>query len=175
MTKTLSMVSHKNYNLNAKWGFCYFLTSKLLTCFIDGFTSRRKSQLSIAYLFNESEHIYWILDLETEVHSIWIIWMSNLQECQGHGGPGSGDRDFGFFDATLARCSDTCNARQVFLESPINLPQWSTTSCALALACRPSVSRNRKKKKKKQQQQPTCKQPFSTTLPMYNIHPHTHL
>jgi len=23
------------------------------------------------------------LDLETEVHSIWLIWMSNLQECQG--------------------------------------------------------------------------------------------
>jgi hypothetical protein len=26
---------------------------------------------SIAYLFNGSEHIYWILDLEGEVHSIW--------------------------------------------------------------------------------------------------------
>jgi hypothetical protein len=73
MTKTLSMVSHKNYNLNAKWGFCHFLTSKLSTCFIDGFTSRRKSQ-SIACLLNGSEHIYWILDLETEVHSIWVIW-----------------------------------------------------------------------------------------------------
>ena len=67
MTKTLSMVSYKNYNLNAKWGFCHFLTFKLITCFIDGFTLRRKSQ-SIAYLLNESEHIYWILDLETEVH-----------------------------------------------------------------------------------------------------------
>ena len=56
MTKTLSMVSHKNYNLDAKWGFCHFLTSKLITCFIDGFTLRRKSQ-SIAYLLNGSEHI----------------------------------------------------------------------------------------------------------------------
>ena len=73
MTKTLSMVSHKNYNLNAKWGFCHFLISKLSTCFINGFTSRRKSQ-SIACLLNGSEHIYWILDLETEVHSIWVIW-----------------------------------------------------------------------------------------------------
>jgi hypothetical protein len=82
MTKTLSMVSHKYYNLNAKWGFCHFLTSKLITCFIDGFTSRRKSQ-SIAYLLNGSEHIYWILDLETEVHSIWVIWTSKRQECQG--------------------------------------------------------------------------------------------
>ena len=59
MTKTLSMVSHKNYNLNAKWGFCHFLTSKLITCFIEGFTLRRKSQ-SIAYLLNGSEHSVYI-------------------------------------------------------------------------------------------------------------------
>jgi hypothetical protein len=25
------------------------------------------------YLFNESEHIYWILDLENQMHSIWVI------------------------------------------------------------------------------------------------------
>jgi hypothetical protein len=49
-----------------------FLTSKLITCFIDSFTSKRKSQ-SIAYLLNGSEQIYWILDLENEVHSIWVI------------------------------------------------------------------------------------------------------
>ena len=54
------------------------MTSKLITCFIDGFTSERKSK-SIAYLLNESEHIYWILDLEDEVHSIWVIWTSGLQ------------------------------------------------------------------------------------------------
>ena len=59
-----------------------FLTFKLITCFIDGFTPRRKFQ-SIAYLLNGSEHIYWTLDLETEVQSIWVIWTSNLQECQG--------------------------------------------------------------------------------------------
>jgi hypothetical protein len=60
------------------------LTSKLFICFIDGFTPRRKSQ-SLAYLLNGSEHIYIAdLDLETEVHSIWvIIWTSNLQEFQG--------------------------------------------------------------------------------------------
>jgi hypothetical protein len=34
-----------------------FLTSKLITCFIDGFTLKMESQ-SIAYLLNESEHIY---------------------------------------------------------------------------------------------------------------------
>ena len=83
MTKTLSMVSHKNYNLSANEGFVIFLTSKLITCFIDGFTSKMKSQ-SIAYLLNGSEHIYWILDLEDEVHSIWVIWTSGLQECKGN-------------------------------------------------------------------------------------------
>ena len=82
MTKTLSMVSHKNFNLNAKRGFCHILTSKLITRFIDGFTSKRKSQ-SIVYSLNESEDIYWILDLENEVHSIWAIWTSSLQECKG--------------------------------------------------------------------------------------------
>ena len=69
MTKTLSMVSHKNINLNANESFVIFLTSKLITCFIHGFTSKMKSQ-SIAYLLNESENIYYTLDLEDEVHSI---------------------------------------------------------------------------------------------------------
>jgi hypothetical protein len=39
-----------------------------------------KSQ-SIAYLLFESEHMYWIWDLESEVHSIWDLWISGLQEC----------------------------------------------------------------------------------------------
>jgi hypothetical protein len=64
-------------------GFVMFLTSKLITCFIDSFTSKRKSQ-SIVHLLNGSEHIYWILDFENEVHSIyWVIWTSGLQECKG--------------------------------------------------------------------------------------------
>jgi hypothetical protein len=60
-----------------------FLTSKLITSFIEGFTSKRKSQ-SNAYLLNGNEHIYWSLDLENEVHSIWVICTSGLQECKGH-------------------------------------------------------------------------------------------
>ena len=67
MTKTLSMISNKNYNPSANEGFVIFLSSKLSTCFSGGFTLKMKSQ-SIAYLFNVSEHIYWILDLEVEVH-----------------------------------------------------------------------------------------------------------
>ena len=59
------MLSHKLYNLNVNEDFVMFLTSKLFTCFIDGFTSKMKSQ-SIA-------HIYWILDLEGEGHSIWDL------------------------------------------------------------------------------------------------------
>ena len=57
MKKTLSMVSHKNHNLHANEGFVIFLTSKLIICFIGSFTLKRKSQL-VAYLLNESEHIY---------------------------------------------------------------------------------------------------------------------
>ena len=66
------MVSHKNDNLNVNKDLVMFLTSKLITCFIDGFTSGMKSQ-SIAYLLIGSAHIYWNLDLEGEVHSIWDL------------------------------------------------------------------------------------------------------
>jgi ligand-binding sensor domain-containing protein len=64
------MVSHKNFNNNVNEDFVIFLTSKLITFFVDGFTSGMKSQ-SIVYLLSGSAHIYWILDLEGEVHSIW--------------------------------------------------------------------------------------------------------
>jgi hypothetical protein len=82
MTKILSKVSHKNYNLSANEGFVIFLTSKLMTCFIDGFILKMSSE-SIVYLLNRSEHIYWILDLENEVQSIWVIWTTGLEECKG--------------------------------------------------------------------------------------------
>ena len=65
MTKTLSMASHKNYNLNASEGFVTFFIFKLITCFIDGFTLIMKSQ-SLAYLLNGSEHIYWIWTLKVK-------------------------------------------------------------------------------------------------------------
>ena len=57
MTKILSIVSHKNYNISANECFVIFLTSKLITCFIDSFTSKMKSQ-SIVYLLNERQHAY---------------------------------------------------------------------------------------------------------------------
>ena len=72
MTKIILNGKSQNYNLNVNEDFVMFLTSKLITCFIDGFTSGMKSQ-SIAYLLIGSAHIYWILDLEGEVHSIWDL------------------------------------------------------------------------------------------------------
>jgi hypothetical protein len=44
-----------------------FFISKLITCFINGFSSEMKSQ-SIAYL-----------PIENEVYSIWIKWPSRMQ------------------------------------------------------------------------------------------------
>ena len=58
-----------------------YLTSKLFTCFTDGFTSEEKSQL-IDYLLIGRAHIYIILDLEGDVHSIWDLEPSGLQECK---------------------------------------------------------------------------------------------
>ena len=77
------MVSRKNYNLNANEGVVIFWTSKLITCFIGGFTLTMKPQ-SIAHLLHRNEHIYWMLDLEDEVHSIWDLWVSDLQECKSN-------------------------------------------------------------------------------------------
>ena len=79
------MVSHMNYKvLNTNDDFEIFVTSKLITLyFTHSSTSRMKSQL-IAYLRGGSEQIYWIVDLEGEVHSIWDLWTSSLQECNSN-------------------------------------------------------------------------------------------
>ena len=55
--RQFQMVSHETYNLNVKWGFCNFLTPKLITLFIDGFTSGMKSQ-AMTRLPGGSAHIY---------------------------------------------------------------------------------------------------------------------
>ena len=77
------MVSHENYKMSANEGFVMFLTSKFITMFIGSFTLKMNSQ-STACLLNGNEHIYWILNLEDEVHSIWVIWTSGIQECKGN-------------------------------------------------------------------------------------------
>ena len=66
MTKTLSIVSRENQNLNANEAFVIFLTSKLIiTCFIGGFTSKLKftSHLFI-YSMKVNIYIYWIWTLK---------------------------------------------------------------------------------------------------------------
>ena len=70
------MVHHKNNNIKASEDFVMFLTSKLITHFVDNFNLGMKSH-SIAYLLNGSAHLYWILNLEDEVHSIWILWIND--------------------------------------------------------------------------------------------------
>ena len=57
MIKTLRMVSHKKFKINANEYFVMFLTSELITCFIDTFTSGVKSQ-SIASLLSGSTHTH---------------------------------------------------------------------------------------------------------------------
>ena len=61
-----------------------FFTSKLIARFIESFTLKMKSEL-IVYLRNWNIYIYWILDLEGEVHSIWDLWINGLEECKGNG------------------------------------------------------------------------------------------
>ena len=75
MTKTLAMVSHKNYNLSANHDVVIFLTSKLF---------HFENEVPINCLFTYWTYIYWILDLEDEVHLICVIWRSGLQECKGN-------------------------------------------------------------------------------------------
>jgi hypothetical protein len=81
--RPFEMISHIEYNLNANEDFVTFLTSKLITCFIDSFPLDLKSR-SILYLLSGSEHVYWILDLGGDMHSIWVLWTSRLQECKGN-------------------------------------------------------------------------------------------
>ena len=83
-------------------GFVMFSTSKLITCFIVGFTSKRISHL-IAYLLNESDHIWKRSALDM------TIYMST----QGWGG-----WDFGFFGAVPTRRPNEWNAHWGYLETP---------------------------------------------------------
>jgi hypothetical protein len=126
------MVSHKSYDINANEDFVMFLTSKLITWFIGGFTLKMKSQ-SIAYLLDESEHIYWILDLEGEVHSIWDLWINSLQKYKGNG----------FFEVGRAGSSfqsdpenlDFLDGRLPLPESDIPKSSWGELNVLPTLIC----------------------------------------
>ena len=53
-------------------GFVILLTSKLILSFQWRFHFDNETQ-SLAHLLNESEHIYWILDLEDEALNIGFV------------------------------------------------------------------------------------------------------
>ena len=38
---------------------------------------------SVVLELSGSEHLHWILSLDV-VHTIWVLWMSDLQECKGN-------------------------------------------------------------------------------------------
>ena len=97
-----------------------------------GFTLKMNSQ-SIAYLLNGSEHIYKILDLEGEVHSIWDLWISDLQECKGNdffevGRAGNifwlGPENLDFQDRQLALPKSTFPKN--FVRGELNVPHYET-------------------------------------------------
>ena len=111
----------------------YFLSAQLITCFIDILPLKIKSQ-SVVYLRSGSEHIYWILDLEGEVHSIWVIWTSGLQECKGklfRSRAGQGPM-FGQ-DLKFRICFGTARGRRPWAPSPIHL-LWQFVGGGLASA-----------------------------------------
>jgi hypothetical protein len=73
--------------------------------------------------------VYWVLDLENEVHSIWVIRTSGLQECKGRamvGGLGQGRSrpSSGFFG--VARRPTSANACGGYLERPMKLLPFTT-------------------------------------------------
>jgi hypothetical protein len=70
MTKTLSMVIHKNYNLLSTEGFVMFLTSKLITCFTNCFILIMPNKLLI---YSMKVNIYiglWTLNVKCSQHGI---------------------------------------------------------------------------------------------------------
>ena len=84
MTKTLSMASHKIYNLNANEGFVIFCDFQVDYMVFLRFHFENEIPVNCLSL-NGSEHIYWIMDLKNEVHLIWDLWISGLRECKGNG------------------------------------------------------------------------------------------
>ena len=60
--------------------------------------------------------MYWILEIENEVHSIWVIWTSGLQECKGQ--TKLGGWDFGLLLLPLSAAMTSVTLIGVFKETP---------------------------------------------------------
>ena len=102
------MVSHKNYNLGANESFVTFFTSKLTTCFIDCFISKRQFQ-SFAHLLNESEHI-------CKWSALKMSYMDKRPSRMQELGQAWGGRGSGFSVLPLPAHPDECNVCQGYLE-----------------------------------------------------------
>ena len=80
------MVSRTNCNLNANDNFVICLTSKLIK-FYWRFHLDNEAPVNCSFTqWKWTYAIYWTLDLDGEVHSIWDLWVSGihgLQEQQG--------------------------------------------------------------------------------------------
>ena len=71
MTKTLSMVSHKTYNLIANEGFVIFMTSKLIACFIDGSLWKWNPYKLLIYSMEVKIYIgFWTLKVKCSQYGI---------------------------------------------------------------------------------------------------------
>jgi hypothetical protein len=96
MKKTLSMVSHRTYDLKGKWGFCNIFNFQVNHMLYWWFHFENEIWVNCLFTQCKWTYIYWILDLENKVHSIWDLWRSGLQECKGNGffEVGRGGRNF---------------------------------------------------------------------------------
>ena len=80
------MVSHIHYNINANEDFVIFLLPSwlhALLTFIYMLSVSLDEWNPGQFLMRGSEHVYSLLGLQGEVHSIWDLWTSGLQECKG--------------------------------------------------------------------------------------------
>ena len=72
MTKTFSMVSRKSYNFSANAGFVIILTSKLVTCFIGGFTWKWNPSQLFIYSMEVNMYIgFWTLKVKCTQYGIY--------------------------------------------------------------------------------------------------------
>ena len=136
MAKTLWKVSHKNCNLGANEEFVMFLTSKLITCFIEGFTSKK---IPINCLYTQWKWTY-ILDFGPwKWSALNMGYMdkrpSRMQgSCHGWGvRPGSWGQGSGSSSVARACHPDTCNGRWGYLDRPVL--RWLTFLHSICTYC----------------------------------------
>ena len=82
------MVNHIHYNLNANEDFLlFFLLPSLLHALLTfiwmlSISLREWKPINCLFTKEKQKYIYQILGFQGEVHSIWDLWTTNLQECK---------------------------------------------------------------------------------------------